>query len=155
LTVALQKGQITGQLRRNRKVPLSEDQSDAVRRALKNTGINVEYLILDADTRSLKRTDTVGYLDWSLANGEDRISVQIALDEMGDVRVSTVFISATIINGNDWMAKTPFETMVFDNGRNLGMTRKYASLEEAETGHGDVVAEVLQRIQSLRPGGWG
>ncbi len=133
-------------------MPLSKDQSDAIRKALKDTGITVEYLVLDPDTRSLRRTDTVGYLEWCLANGEDRISVQVALEEVDDIRISTVFISATIINGNDWMARTPFETMVFENGRSLAMTRKYETLEKAEAGHIEIVAEVLQRDRPLRPG---
>lgn len=135
-------------------MPLSANQSAAIRKALKDTGITVEYLVLDSETRSLRRTDTVGYLEWCLANGEDRISVQIALEEVGDIRISTVFISATIINGNDWMAKTPFETMVFnDSGKSLAMTRKYPSLEDAKAGHSEVVAEVLQRHPSFRPVG--
>ena len=134
-------------------MPLSEDQSDAIRTAIKNTGLEVEYLVLDAETRSLRRTDTAGYLDWCLANGDDRISVQIDLEELSDIRVSTAFISTMIINGNDFMAKMPFETMVFEDGRNLGMTRKYATLEQAEIGHGEVVAEVLERNRSIRPGG--
>lgn len=135
-------------------MPLSANQSAAIRKALKDTGITVEYLVLDSETRSLRLTDTVGYLEWCLANGEDRISVQIALEEVGDIRISTVFISATIINGNDWMAKTPFETMVFnDSGKSLAMTRKYPSLEDAKAGHSEVVAEVLQRHPSFRPVG--
>ncbi|TLX17135.1 hypothetical protein [Rhizobium sp. MHM7A] len=133
-------------------MPLTPDQREAVQKALKDTGIKVEYLILGPDERTPVRTDTAGYLDWCLDKSEDRVSAQIALEEIGNVRISTVFIAATIINGNEWMAKRPFETMVFEEGRNLGMTRKYATFEEAEVGHAEVIAEVLALSISKRPG---
>jgi hypothetical protein len=132
-------------------LPLNSEQREAVRKAVKDSGIEVEYLILGCDERTPVRTDTVGHLEWCLEKGGDRTSAQIANEEIGDVRVSTVFLPAMIINGNDWMAKTPFETMVFENGRNLGMTRKYATFEEAEVGHREVIAEVLALSPSVRP----
>lgn len=130
-------------------MPLTPDQREAVQKALKDTGIKVEHLILGPDERTPVRTDMAGYLDWCLAEGDERVSAQIALEEIGDIRISTVFMSATIINGNDWMARTPFETMAFEKGRNMGMTRKYATFEEAEVGHQEVVAEVLALSPSI------
>lgn len=122
---------------------LSAEQREAIQASLKNAGIDVEYLILGSDGRTPVRTNTVGYLDWCLDNVDDRISVQIALEEIGVLRVSTIFLSTIIIGGNDRMDRHPFETMVFDNGRDMGMTRKYATFEDAEIGHKEVVAEVM------------
>jgi hypothetical protein len=122
---------------------LSPDQRESIQASLKNAGIEVEYLILGADGRTPVRTDTVGYLEWCLDKVDDRIAAQIALEEIGDIRVSTIFLSSIIIGGHDSMAKRPFETMVFENGRDMGMTRKYATFDEAEIGHKEVVAEVI------------
>lgn len=134
-------------------MPLQPDQRTAIQKAMQNTGLKVEYLILGPDGRTTTLTDMVGYLEWCLENGDDgHITVRIASEEIGTIHVSTIFLSSIIINGNDWAAKRPFETMVFDSGRDMGMTRKYASIEEAEIGHREVVAEVLAFSHSDRPG---
>lgn len=133
-------------------MPLNPEQRDAVQRALRDTEVKVEYLILGLDGKTPVRTDTVGFLDWCLAKVDDRISAQIASEEIGEIRVSTIFLPATIFNGNDWMARRPFETMVFDGGRDMGMTRKYGTFEEAEIGHKEVVAEVMALSSSSQPG---
>lgn len=112
----------------------------------------MEYLILGPDGRTPVRTDTVGYLEWCLDKGDDRVAAQIASEEIGAIRVSTIFMSVAIFNGNDWLARRPFETMVFDAGRDMGMTRKYATSEEAEIGHKEVVAEVMALSASAQPG---
>lgn len=124
-------------------MPLTPEQRASIQTSLKDAGIEVEYLILGDDDRTPVRTDTVGYLEWCMDKVDDRISAQIALEEIGDIRVSTIFLSTIIIGGHDSMTKRPFETMVFENGHDMGMTRKYATFEEAESGHKAVVADVM------------
>jgi hypothetical protein len=125
-------------------VAFSEDEKEALRSAVSASGIDVQYQVLGPDGRTPVLTDVVGFYEWCRTIGGNRTSVQIADEDVGDVRVSTIFLSQIVISGSDWLAKTPFETMVLDGVRSLGLTRKYTSWAEAEIGHKEVVAEVLE-----------
>lgn len=76
-----------------------------------------------------------------------QLSAQVALDEIGDVTVSTAFVS---FNHSQVYGGPPlvFETMVFgdlDNDEDEGVYR-YSTWEEAEEGHKRVVEELRARI---------
>jgi hypothetical protein len=77
---------------------------------------------------------------------EDFKKRQIGDDEIGKVRVSTVFLG---VNHNFFGRGDPvlFETMIF-GGPLDGEEWRYASYDEAERGHGEAVAKV--RIAAAR-----
>jgi hypothetical protein len=66
---------------------------------------------------------------------------KVALDEMGDVCVSTVFLGIDHRLVGDGPPLL-FETMVFRNGHGDEQER-YATWEEAERGHAEMVARVM------------
>lgn len=82
----------------------------------------------------------ISTLDWSkLLN--DRAYKVVALDIVGDVRVSTVWLGLDHGWGNDGAPPVIFETMVFGGKLDEEMDR-YSTLADAERGHAAMLARV-------------
>ena len=64
----------------------------------------------------------------------------VALDTVGDMTVSTVFLGVD----HEWKDDAPpllFETLIFRHDKGTDGARRYATWDEAERGHRNVVAE--------------
>ena len=95
---------------------------------------------------TLEKVEEGGFADniiswarWMAAHEDVR---QLALDKIGDVEVSTVFL------GFDHGISGPpllFETMIFNGPRHLDRDR-YSTWQEAMDGHAAMVAEVRKEI---------
>ena len=82
---------------------------------------------------------------------------QVAFTDLGFGSVSTVFLG---VDHRHWGDGPPivFETMVFENptpGQPFpeelaGLTRRYATWDEAEAGHAEMVAEVREKFWQQR-----
>jgi hypothetical protein len=82
--------------------------------------------------------DGLEFAEWYEKAGDRRI---VARDEIGDFLVSTVFLGIDI-SPADFATPVLFETMVFKNEKDAGMTMRYATWEEAEVGHRRAVLRV-------------
>src|SRR5215475_9122370 len=87
------------------------------------------------DQQPVPCTDAVDWAEWMETHRQER---RVALDRVGDLNVSTVFL------GNDAALFSPvpilFETMVFAPGGAAGdFQRRYATWDEAAAGHAEVV----------------
>jgi len=73
------------------------------------------------------------------ATGFDAVSRRVAHDEVGDVRISTVFLGLN----HSWGDAPPlwFETMIF-GGEHNDYTDRYETWEQAEAGHKKALALV-------------
>ena len=66
---------------------------------------------------------------------------QVACDQVGDARISTVFLC--IDHGHGSKKPVLFETMVF-GGKHNDYTRRYRTWDEAVQGHKDVIDMILK-----------
>jgi len=90
------------------------------------------FYVLDADGRPLGIEDVLVWARWF--EDHDR---RVAMDMVGDVRVSTVFLGID----HNWLLGGPpvlWETMIF-GGPHDGEMWRYASREAAEAGHAATV----------------
>lgn len=102
--------------------------------------------ILGEDGRTPIETDIVGFIEWSSQNSGE-LSYRVGLDELSDATVSTVFLSQL------WdRRRTPllFETMVFGVDGEVMGKRNYATWDEAEQGHAELVSK-LTRSRKAAP----
>jgi len=92
-------------------------------------------------------------LEWAAAF--DISNRRVALDDIDGIEISTVFLG---LDHNYQLQGPPilFETMVFDDSEHGGSMRRYATWDEAETGHRWVVnetrlflAQATERADSL------
>jgi len=74
---------------------------------------------------------------------EDTENRRVGVDEIGDVRVSTVFLGLN----HAFFSEEPlwFETMVFGGDHDQDMER-YATWEQAEAGHREVVRRLKEGL---------
>ena len=128
-------------------MPLSQEQRAAVEAALKNNKSNLRHLVLGPDGRTPMITDMIGFLDWATDLGDDRISLQIAFDEVGDTSVSTIFLSQIVFPNSD-IGKRPFETLVSGDEYGEAVT-KYETWDEAEAGHSEIVRELKAALPAV------
>ena len=88
--------------------------------------------------------------DWQTwAEWFENTDRHVALDTVGDVRVSTVFLGLDHSFGGGpplW-----FETMVF-GGEHSDFTQRYATWEEAEAGHQMVLIALRSKVRTLEAG---
>lgn len=104
--------------------------------------MNVEglgYFILDEQGNPKEASGLEEWVQWM-----ERENPQVAIDHIGDVKVSTIFLG--IDHGFGFTPDRPptlWETMVF--GGPLDMyQRRYTSLDAAKAGHADTAARVQQ-----------
>lgn len=106
------------------------------------------HYILADDGKPLRVDDLMAWAAWFEANRQKCI---VAQDEVGDVRVSTVFLSVD----HNWGDGPPvlWETMIFGGSLNEYQER-YSSLENAIAGHATALEMVLNaktwKIDRLR-----
>lgn len=99
------------------------------------------YFILERRKRRHRRVATLGQWAQWLEHGNRRIAV----DDVGPYRVSTIFLG---IDHSFGRTKEPilYETLVFASDRDGSMdSRRYATWEEAERGHAEILANVTAR----------
>jgi hypothetical protein len=82
----------------------------------------------------------IGLMQW-MKLFEDREYQRVALDEYGEIRVSTVWLGLDHNWGNG--AKAIFETMVF-GGKHDEEQWRYATEAEARAGHAEVCSAVFR-----------
>jgi hypothetical protein len=100
------------------------------------------YYILAEDGRTPKPVDSLEEaLPFMIEQGG--VSVQVAEDRVGDVRVSTIFLG---IDGRVSAEPMLFETMVF-GGPLDHERRRYTTWDEAEAGHAEVLADVWRKAR--------
>jgi len=95
----------------------------------------IEHMVLDAD-HNVVPADLLTWARWF----EDGDARRVALDTIGEARVSTVFLGIDHSFGGPplW-----FETMVF-GGPHDQATFRYATWAEAEAGHAQVVEAIRE-----------
>jgi hypothetical protein len=96
--------------------------------------------ILGEDGRTPVRTDFAGYMEWAERRGG--LSVRVALDEVGDAEVSTVFFDQMSMAGDPNREPQLFETLVTYPEGKAAVERRYRTWEEAERGHAEMVDEL-------------
>lgn len=99
-----------------------------------------DYYILDGTT-PVPATYRA-YIRWRIKNPMHR---RIALDTVGDLEVSTVFLG---LNHAYTREHPPvlFETMVFRGDESTGEQERYCTWAEAEAGHREMV-ERLEKVE--------
>jgi hypothetical protein len=106
---------------------------------------------LEADGRTPRPIDPD--TAWSEINAEleARGAYTVAKDRVGDRRVSTVFMGVDLSFGR---APRPvlWETAVFAPDDEVEIRGRYASRDDAEKGHGRVVAELQEKTGDPTPG---
>ncbi len=128
-------------------MPIPEDERNAIKAAIEASGIKLRHLILGPDGRTPVITDTAGFLEWAVDRGEEHSAVHVADDKIEDIRVSTVFLAPIVSSYDHSLAAQPFETMVFEDGKDVGMTRRYLTWDEAEIGHREILDEVRALLE--------
>jgi len=98
----------------------------------------MSYYILDENKNTRKVSDEE-FLEWNSRNTEAR---RIALDELGGMTISTVFLGLDY----SWDGSgVVFETMVFAKGSPLDQYQeRYTTHEEALAGHAKAVSMVRE-----------
>jgi hypothetical protein len=101
------------------------------------------YILKDGEPAQVKDVITWGH--W-FQNADDQR--RIAVDEIGDVRISTVFLGLD----HGWNGGPPilFETMIF-GGDHDGYQERYATRTEALEGHARAVVLVKQTDWPISP----
>lgn len=96
---------------------------------------DLDFYILDPDGTT-RHADIHAWAEWAAHHER-----QVALSDLGDIFVSTVFIGhdMSLLEGPPLL----FETMIFGGPRDRDQ-RRYSTRAEAEAGHAAIVAE-LQR----------
>jgi hypothetical protein len=112
---------------------------------------NNQYYIMDDDHQIHTTTDIEKWAKWM--EGDD--NRRVALSKIGDVEISTVFLSIDHNFGDG--APVLFETMAFD--RSDGKwdeieANRYSTYDEALEGHNQMVIEMINRARAglLTPG---
>ena len=100
-----------------------------------------DHYILDKHHHVIP-TDLYTWGKW-FANHKNR---RVALTEVGDLEVSTVFLGINHRFGNNDRPPLVFETMVFKGGSEYGdYTNRYSSWDDAEAGHKATVRKLEKR----------
>lgn len=107
------------------------------------------FYILDDDHQLVEVPDLIEWATWSFGDNQDRRFV--ALDAVGDISVSTIFlgcISKGMIElfAECGMPMRLFETLITDRG----VVRKYATWAEAVAGHELIVNELREELKNER-----
>jgi hypothetical protein len=97
--------------------------------------------ILGEDGRTPVRTDFDGYMEWAERAGG--LSVRVALDEVGDAEVSTIFLDQMSMAGDPDREPQLFETLVSYPDGKAAVQRRYWTWDEAERGHAEIVDELM------------
>jgi hypothetical protein len=97
------------------------------------------FYILDDDHQLVEVPDLMQWAEWSFGENEDRRF--IALDRIGDITVSTIFLGmkSNSIDALGFQFR-PFETLV--TGERANIERKYRTWDEALAGHRGIVNEL-------------
>jgi hypothetical protein len=98
--------------------------------------VATEFLMLDDNHQITFTEDLIEWARWT----SDIQNRRVALDTVGDVEVSTVFMMVAALPNYG----PPFETLVTDGGNGC-LTRRYATWDEAAAAHQRIV-------ESLRAG---
>ena len=88
--------------------------------------------ILDEQGNPVKEPDRRRWAEWYEKNDQNRL---VALDEVGNAEVSTVFLGIDYSHGRG--APLLYETMII--GGNHDYQRRYSNREEAKVGHNEAV----------------
>ena len=99
----------------------------------------MRFYILDGK-ESVEELDILKWAEWF-----ESADLEVARTELGNVLVSTVFLGVDRSYGEPPIL---FETMVF-GGEMDRASRRYATWEEAEEGHKEVVANVQTSGEGL------
>jgi hypothetical protein len=99
-----------------------------------------DLYVLDDDKRPVAVSDLMEWVEWRAAHDHERT---LAYDQIGDVRVSTVFLGIAGVEMVFHPDGEPllWETMIFNGTEALYQTR-YTSHDEAIAGHAVAVALV-------------
>lgn len=84
----------------------------------------------------------MAWAKWFEPRSQDRI---VAQTQVGNIWISTVFLGVDYDFHEKGVPLT-FETMVFTNTRPT-QTRRYATWEQAEAGHAEIVAQLQEETQ--------
>ena len=100
------------------------------------------FYILDDEHRLIEEPDFMAWARWTFGENQDKRF--IALDRIGDITVSTIFLGAQ--SKSFGSHHRLFETLLTSNaGRPGDIQRKYATWAEAEAGHRAIVNELRQK----------
>lgn len=99
--------------------------------------ILIGLFILDVDGDPVRCLDVLAWAEWMWGSGGSDERRRIALDHVGSIDVSTVFLG--IDHGFRGGGPVLFETMIF-GGRLDGWQRRYSTRAEALVGHAEAVA---------------
>lgn len=99
---------------------------------------NLRFCILAEDDRTPVYVQFPEWLTWVVS--AEGISVPVKQERVGGRFVSTVFLSQMASRHHD--DPRHFETLV-DDGETSEVVARYATWEQAETGHADIVASMV------------